>query len=125
MKNPYVDEILQSEPKVERIDDLFEQMHQMENELHRLKKKKKESKKGKRKKLKKQINRLEREQLELKKFLFYAFYQAQNQSTHTVRSTGWQDALVTSLPQAIDLATAVVNRLPVKRNSVLYLPEKK
>lgn len=104
--NPYEDENLSVD-----YEDAQWKMQQLEKKIHKLKRKKKGKKKSKRYKLKKKIKRLELEQEQLKQFVIFFAYQYKAQLN---QQPWWQGAICNTLPKALELATATINKLPDK-----------
>lgn len=99
-------------------EDAQWQIQQLEKKIHKLKRKK-GKKKGKRYKLKKKIKRLELEQEQLKQFVIFFAYQYKAQLD---QQPWWQGAICYTLPKALELATATINKLPDKTRP-LYITD--
>lgn len=90
-------------------EDVLLRLQKLDEKLHKLKKRKKGTKRGKKRKLKKRIKVLELEYEQLKQFvIFFAYQYKQNPQSC------WQSVLCNTLPRALELATATINRLPIK-----------
>ncbi len=90
-------------------DNVLSQLQKLDKKLHKLKNKKKSAKHGKKRKLKKRMKALELEYEQLKQFvIFFAYQYKQNPQSC------WQSVLCNTLPRALELATATINRLPAK-----------
>ena len=111
--------------------DLIDQIEWLNDELRSLKKKRKKKKKGKSKgkkkkikKLNKRIRKIENKLEKLSRFFWSVELKPQKHQANL----WWQDAMVNSLPQFFEFATAAVNRLPAKtqpqRQTQLYLEDK-
>lgn len=108
--NLYADDICNTETNMYDFEDIFSQMKKMDKKVRKLSKKKKNGKKGKKKKkAKKELKKLKKERKQLKSLLRYSA-----QSNQVSQSVWWQDALIQSLPSAIELATATINQKPTK-----------
>lgn len=105
------------------MDAVLEELHALDRKIHHLRKRKKHGKHGKKKRLKKRIKQLEREKEQM--IYFFLIYMQQGRMDQRQKPVNWQEALCSSLPDFVGLATSVVNKLPDKRNTALCLPEKK
>ena len=101
MNNEYINGIIGSDSDC---GELASQLEELENLIHELKNKKKGKHGKKEKKLKKKIKMLKKERNHLMLLL--------EMSSKENKRTQWPDVLLKTLPKAIDLGIAVVNRLP-------------
>lgn len=92
-------------------EDVLSQLQQLDKRIHKLKRKKKGAKHGKKRKLKKRMKALELEYEQLKQFTFFFAYQYKAQLN---QQPWWQNAICYTVPKALELATATINRLPAK-----------
>lgn len=123
MDNLYSDGIYVAEPNSLESEEMFSQMKQLKKKIRKLSKKKKGGKKGK-KQLKRRLKMLELEHQQLKQFVYYAMCQNQIQSNSIPQQpVWWQGALTNTLPKALDLATATINKMPAKGQPSLYLTD--
>lgn len=124
MNDLYSDEIFDGMSSPHEFEEVFSQLKKLDRKLHKLKKKRKGCKKSKKKKLKRRIKALELKHEQMRQFMIYTAYQLKA-NLKPSQTDWWKDAIVTSLPKTLDFATAMVNRLPVKSQSQLYLPDKR
>lgn len=123
MEDLYTNGIYDAEPGSTEFEEMFSQMKQLNKKIRKLSKKKKGGKKGK-KQLKRRLKMLELEHQQLKQFMYYAMCQNQMQSNSIPQQpVWWQGALTDTLPKALELATATINKLPTKSQSPLYLTD--
>lgn len=85
--------------------DILAKMEKLDTELHKVHKKKKKSKKDGKKKVKKRLKELKMQHKQLKRAL-KEFALQQNMVRQN--PAWWQEALTTSLPKALELASVVL-----------------
>lgn len=123
MEDLYTNGIYDAEPGSTEFEGVFSQMKQLNKKIRKLSKKKKGGKKGK-KHLKRRLKVLELEHEQLKQFMYYAMCQNQMQSNSIPQQpVWWHGALTNTLPKALELATATINKLPTKSQSPFYLTD--
>lgn len=118
MKELYENPYEPNEFLTDDYEDVFSQLRQLDKQIHKLKRKKKGKKQGKKRKIKKRLRALEREYQQLKQFTIFLSYHCKAQP----KQIWWQEAICTTLPKAFELATATMNKLPTKAET-LYLPD--
>ena len=108
-------------------EDLLEQLDWLNDELNDLKRKRKRKKRGKKKvkkakikKLNRRIRKIENEMEQITYFIRFMELQSRKPQSNL----WWQDAVISSLPQFFEFATATVNGLSIKKQQQLYLPDK-
>lgn len=92
-------------------EDVLSKLQQLDKRIHKLKKKKKGAKHGKKRKMKERMKALELEYEQLKQFTLFLACQYKAQPNQQI---WWQSAICSTLPKALELATATINRLPSK-----------
>lgn len=124
MDNLYLDGIYDDKSSPLEFEETVSHLKKLDKEIHKLKRKKKGCKKSKKKKLKRRIKALELKQDQMQQFMIYTAYLVKA-NVKSQQGDWWKDTISSSLPQALDFATAVVNRLPERRHSQLLLTDKK
>ncbi len=119
MKNNFYTAPFETEELSTDYDDVLSQLQQLDKQIHKLKKKKKGAKSKKKRKLKKRMKALELEYQQLRQFIFFLAYQCKTQFN---QQPWWQGALCNTLPKALELATATINKLPDKTRP-LYITD--
>lgn len=124
MENLYLDDMYDDVSSPLEFEEAVSQLKKLDKKLHKLKKKKKGCKKSKKKKLRRRIKALELKQDQMQQFMIYTAYLVRANAMSR-QGDWWKDTISSSLPPALDFATAVVNRLPERRQSQLLLTDKK
>lgn len=123
MNDLYTNGICDAEPSFTNYEEMFSQVQKLNKKIRSLSKKKKGGKKGK-KQLKQRLKVLELEHEQLKQFMYYAMYQSPtNSNSIPQQSVWWHGALTNTLPKALELATATINKLPAKSQPSFYLTD--
>jgi len=120
MSKEYMNEVLGPISGLDNTEDFAAQIEHLDKRIHKLRKKcGKGKKRGKkeRKKLKAELKEREWErEWERDQLLALLVYQGHFREPATVQPqpSSWMDVLADSLPQALELVTAIVNRSPCK-----------
>lgn len=124
MEDLYTNGTYDAEPSSVEFEGVFSQMKQLNKKIRKLSKKKRGCKKGKKKQLKRRLKMLKLEHEQLKQFMYYAMYQNPMHSNSIPQQpVWWQGALTNTLPKALELATATINKLPAKSQPPLCLTD--